>query len=955
MRMNNTKNRSRWHGAVREAGCAGLFLMVLAIAASPAVALQSPMEPDHGAGQGRLLGRVVEASTGNPVPSAQVQVEGGPSTVTDLNGRFIFRSIPPGVVDVTVQALGHASKTVTGVRVVVDEMTTLDISLEEQAITLDAIRVTAERERGSTSYLLDERRTADGMVESVGSQEIGRRPDSDAADVAQRMAGVTVADGKYVYVRGLGERYSQTTLNGSSIPSPEPEREVVPLDLFPSGFLESLQTQKSYTPDMAADFSGGTVKIVTRDFPSHLMGRFGVSTSVNTQSQFEDGFLRYPGGGTNWLGMDDGSRAQPEVMEELMGGIRSGQRLPNDPDQLVQVGEALRTQGQSFAPEAGTTPLNRSFDLSLGGRTEISEESEVGYFLAGTYSDRYTIRDGEVERKWRAEAFRDGTADISSPNVDYRFTRGTRNVSWGTLGNLAYKPNRDHQITLKTTVSLSTDDEARVYSGENNEDIGGEVRSERARFVERLMTWGQFSGDHLTLLDSRLDWRVTAARASRNEPLLRESIYLRNPRSDQFLLLDFTESARYFYSELVDDDLSAELDWRIPLSLFDRDGSIKAGGAYRIRERGFGARRLNWRFLGTTIADLDSALTQGEVVAAAPTAADQFAISEVVEPGDVYDVSDQRAAGYAMLELPVTSRLQAVVGARAENYSLGLRSRDSTLQDIVRTDIAPSLNLIYSVSDDLKLRWALSRTMDRPEFRELAPFQFTEATSLRQLVGNPGLVPAEITSADLRVDWFRGPRELVSLTGFYKNLESPIEQVFIAAASSAYSFQNAESARLWGLELDAQIGLGSLADLLRHLSVQANYARIHSQVTVKAAGIFQPTNLERPLEGQAPYVMNAGLAYSGPAGADASLFFNRAGARLTAAGGAGLPDIYEQPRNMLDASLGFPIRSGVRAKLKGANLLDAEYRFEQSASGFTRMQRSYTAGRTFSAGLSWEF
>ncbi len=194
MRRNDTTNRSRRHGSVREAAVAWLLLLLSAVAAPAAVAQESATGPDQGAGEGRLLGRVVEASSGNPIPSAEVQVAGGPSTVTDLNGRFIFRSIPAGVVDVTVQALGHASKTVRGVRVSVGEMTTLDISLQEQAITLDAIRVTAEREQGSTSYLLDERRTADGMVESVGSQEIGRRPDSDAADVAQRMAGVTVAE-----------------------------------------------------------------------------------------------------------------------------------------------------------------------------------------------------------------------------------------------------------------------------------------------------------------------------------------------------------------------------------------------------------------------------------------------------------------------------------------------------------------------------------------------------------------------------------------------------------------------------------------------------------------------------------------------------------------------------------------------------------------------------------------
>ncbi|MFW5950574.1 MAG: TonB-dependent receptor domain-containing protein, partial [Gemmatimonadota bacterium] len=393
----------------------------------------------------------------------------------------------------------------------------------------------------------------------------------------------------------------------------------------------------------------------------------------------------------------------------------------------------------------------------------------------------------------------------------------------------------------------------------------------------------------------------------------------------------------------------------VPLALLGQGASLKVGGADRLRDRGFGARRLNWRFLGGTISDLDAALAGGEVVAGSPRARDEFAIDEVVEPGDVYDVTDGRAAGYAMLEIPVTSRLQATVGARVESYDLELTSRDSTLQDLSQLDVAPALSLVYSASEDVKLRGALSRTLDRPEFRELAPFQFTEATSLRQLVGNPTLEPAGITSADLRVDWFWGPAELVSLGGFYKAMESPIEQVFIAAASSAYSFQNAETATVWGLEADVQVGLGRVASPLRHFDLQANYTRIFSEVTVRQGGIYQPTNLERPLEGQAPYVVNAGVGYSSPEGLDIGVFFNRFGQRLVAAGGSGLPDIYEQPRNALDASVGFPIRHGVRAKLKGTNLLDHEYRFEQSANGITRLQRLYTVGRTFSVGLSWEF
>jgi TonB-dependent receptor len=308
-----------------------------------------------------------------------------------------------------------------------------------------------------------------------------------------------------------------------------------------------------------------------------------------------------------------------------------------------------------------------------------------------------------------------------------------------------------------------------------------------------------------------------------------------------------------------------------------------------------------------------------------------------------------------MLEVPLGDRIEAVVGARVEEYRLNLNSRGATLTEQSQTDVAPALNLAYTPNADIKVRGAVSRTVDRPEFRELAPFQFTEATSLRQLVGNPDLESAEITSVDLRLDWFAGLGELVSIGGFWKSLRNPIEQVFIAAASSAYSFQNAEEATIIGLELDLQMQLRRFAEALENFSVQANYSWIDSEVTVVPGGIYQPTNTKRALQGQAPYVLNVGVGYVNPAGLEAGLFMNRFGKRIEAAGGSGLPDIFEQPRNMVDATLGFPLPGRVRARIKATNLLDANYEFEQAANGIARTQRRYSTGRTYSVGLSWEF
>lgn len=931
---------------------------------------------------GRIIGRVVVAGTARAVTGAQVFVNDGVAgTLSDLNGRYVLTGVPVGAVDVTVQALGYGTKTVTGVRVAADEVTSVDITVEETAVEIEGITVSAEREEGSTAALLDQRRTATAMVEAVGAEEISRRPDSDAADVAQRMTGVTVTEGKYVFVRGLGERYSQTSLNGSALPSPEPEREVVPLDLFPSGFLESLSAQKSYTPDLPADFSGGAVQIRTKDFPSRFTMRLGVGTSFNTVSHFQDDFLGYPGGGSDFLGIDDGSREQPAIARELMGDVLSGQRLPSDPAQRIAIGQGYQDLGTSspFAPLPGTTPWNRSFDLSIGGRSDAGRDGEIGYFLAGTYSDDYTLRGGncldssgaddnlirpsgslrtatcdEYERKWRASAFQEATAPFETPNVDYGFQRGIRTVSWGTIGNFTWKPNPDQKLSLRTTVNLSTDDEARVYAGNNEEDIGGLVQAERSRWVERLMLWAQLSGEHSLFLDSRLDWRMTGARANRNEPLMRESLYLQDPVNEQFFLLDFTESARYFDSELIDDDMSAEVDWSFPFGFLGRDASVKVGGAYRSRDREFGARRLNWRFLGSTIQDLDSALESADIVASGPGTG-EFAISEVVEPGDLYMAEDERIAGYVMVDLPITSRLQAIVGARVEDYALDISSRGDELQDATHTDVSPSLNLIFSARENLKLRASASRTLDRPEFRELAPFQFTEATSLRQLFGNPDLGAATIFSGDLRADWFPRAGEMISIGGFYKDMQDPIEQVYVAAASSAYSFQNAKEAQVFGVEVDVQLGLDRLTRYLEGFSFQGNYSWIESEVEVIPGGIFVPTETNRALEGQAPYVVNLGLNWSDFGGFEAGLFYNRFGPRITAAGGSGIPDIEEQPRNMLDATVGLPLPGGVKARIKASNLLDAEYLFTQSLNGITRTQRRYVVGRTFSVGLSWEF
>lgn len=907
---------------------------------------------------GRIVGDVVEASDGSPIQGVQVSIEGTDvGSLTNLDGRYLLHRVPAGTHDVTAEVIGYGTKTVTGVQVEPGATTRLDITLEASAVQIEELVVSATRERGSTAFLRDQRRTAASMVDAVGTVEMGRRPDSDAAEVARRMTGVTVSDGKYVYIRGLGERYSQTSLNGSSLPSPEPEKEVVPLDLFPSGFLESLQTQKSYTPDKPGDFSGGSVEITTKDFPQEVTVQLGLGTSVNTESQFESGYLNYGGGDLDFLGFDDGSRDLPDEVNRLIGGLR-GAPLPTDASAVVTAGQAFTKSLGTFTPGVGDTPLNRSFDATVGGTTEVADR-QLGFVFSGTYSDSYSIRARENEKKYRVSSFDPSVVgeDASGAvgNVEYDFQRGTRDVSWGTLGNITYMLSPEHKLSLRTTVNVNTEDESRRFEGWNREDIGAFIQADRLRYVSRKLYWGQLSGEHSLFADSRLEWGGTLARAQRDEPGLREAIYATNdPGDPDFRLANDGESGRYFFSELFDDEVSGKVDWSFPFDFAGNEASVKVGSALRTRDRDFAARRFAWQFLGSVIPNIDQAIEAADIVPVV-RAPHELSIREVVEPGDLYQAGDDRLGGYVMLELPILDDLEAVGGVRGEHYDLSLTSRGNELASADRTDWMPSVNLIWSSSDDMKIRGAFSRTLDRPEFRELAPFQFTEATSLRQIFGNPDLTEASIRNYDLRWDWFIGPSQMLSVGGFHKQIDNPIEQVFFATAGTAYSFQNGGKATVTGVEFDARLGLGVVAEPLENVSTDLNLSLINSEVNVEERGAFVPTNEERPLEGQASYVLNAGVNWTHPGyGVEAGVYVNRLGERLTAAGGSGIPDIYEESRNQLDASLRVQLPSGGALSLKATNLLDEPFRFEQSANGITLIQREYWVGRTFSLGLSWD-
>lgn len=912
-------------------------------------------------GTGRIAGKTMDAKSAMGLSNVQVAIpELGVMTLTDLEGRFFLNNLPAGRHEVRVSILGYAPKAITQVIVRADQTTALDVSLEQTAIEVEAITVTAQMEAGTAASLLDEQKNAIAVTEAIGAQEISKSPDSDAAEVATRVSGVTVSEGRYVYIRGLGERYSQTSINGSPLPSPEPEKEVVPLDLFPAEFLQKLSTQKTYTPDRPGEFSGGSVDITNKEFPDRFTLKLQMGTTVNTMSQFQDNFLNYRGSTTDWTGRDDGARSIPALIQQNGYGLK-GDRLPkDDPAAIEAAGRSFAVRLPQFDPGVQDTPWNLDLSGSIGDRASLFG-NDFGYFIAATYSQNYRVSDEETELKWPSTAFDPQFAERSQPNVNYGFLRGTRRIAWGGVANFSYLFNPSNQLSLQTIYNRNSDDESRDLIGSNREDLGAEVYGQRLRWQERDLLFGQLSGKHeLIGLDSRLEWRASAARAHRDEPALRETVYSRPIGSDgdvPFYLDNNTgESGRYFYTELTDADYSGGLDWSWNFGAWENPATLKIGAAGRQRDRDFAARRYRWNFR-SGITSLDSVIALGNIVGTSPTNDTQLQLTDIVENGDQYRADEQTYATYGMVDFPLGLRFSLVAGARVEWYDLRLTSpvqeQLETLSSLDEVNVLPSLSLTYRLNESMNLRLAASQTVDRPEFRELAPFQFTEASSLRQLRGNPNLQVADITNLDAKWEWFPAPGEVLSFGAFYKYLEKPIEQVFFAAASSLYSYQNAKDGYLYGAEIALRKRL-DFSSFWSHFTLGSGLSVITSEVEVVSGGGFVPTNLTRPLQGQSPWTVNVNLNWLSTGGrTELGAYWGVFGERISAAGGSGVPDIYEQPRNVVDLTWRQGLRSNLSMKVKVTNLFNAPYEWTQEANGIQRMQRRYETGQTLSVVLSY--
>lgn len=896
------------------------------------------------ADRGVLSGIVISVADGSFLVNAKVKIYPGEFTVgTNLDGIFEIE-LPGGKYDIEVSQEGFLDYRVEGVEVKSGETTYQDIAIAPQGLNLGSVTVTANVVKASTEALLIERKSLSTLSDFIGSQEMGKLVGGGAADVMERVTGVTVVDSKYVFVRGLGERYSSTMLNGSVIPSTQPDKKVISMDMLPASLLENVRTDKSYTPDQPGEFSGGTVRAETKDLPSEASMKLSISQGFGTNTTFND-FLTYPGGGKwDWLGFGKGSRSLPsQVPGERI--FESG-RFTEGGYTAEQLQEIGRSFSNVWTPAATRSALPNSGINFFAGNTF----GKVGLVLAYSYANKFN------NQKEIRNFYRIGEGSRLEPLHNFDFDYSTYSVRQGLTANFAYQLTDYNRFFVRNFYTKDTSDESRFFSGYDGDNYT-DVRNQRLRYVEEGIYSGQVGGEHYIgiLNDSFIEWKLTYSRSSLDEPNMREASY--EERGASMVLANEPQSAFIMDSGLSETMWEPSIDWNTFFNLDWAAITFKAGASYRDREREFGSRR--FRFAqGSDTNDLDLTLPVEQLVNTDNIRPTLFQIQETTRNSDAYGASQITRAGYGMLDASMGD-WRFIGGLRIESNSQLVDTFDPfdpgnadtfTSARLNDTDLLGSIASIYRLNDSMNLRGSFARTVNRPQFREMSPFEFTDISGGQSVVGNPELKRAVILNYDFRWEWFLGNSELVSVSYFHKNFDDPIERYIEPTSTLRASFLNADKARNSGFELDMRKNLGSIGS--SYFSANMNFTFVDSSVTIPQEALNVLTTLERPLSGQSKYVFNGILEWQIPeARSMARLMFNYQSSRIIDVGALGLPDIYESGYPKLDAVFMKDLSSRWGLKLSARNLLDEAHEFTQGGL----IYRSYNTGREFTVGISYDF
>jgi outer membrane receptor protein involved in Fe transport len=926
---------------------------------------------------GTLTGTVVDAETGETLIGVNVVLEGTlKGTSTDLDGRYTIRAIEPGTYTLLVSYISFQKQTITGVEIGEGETVKLDLTLQPETETLEDVIITADAILDSEAGLLRQRQKAISFSDAISAESISSSGAGDAAGAMKKVVGASVVGGKYVYVRGLGDRYSSTQLNGASLPSADPYRQSFQMDIIPSNLLENIVTLKTFTPDKPGDFSGGLVDITTKDFPENFSFQLSASTSYNTSTSFHNAILP-ESGSTDWLGFDNGKRALPEMLKNPDLEIPFEIRARRDAGLADTLNILSRSFSNEMIPGEKFVPINQSYSVSIGNQFELFNKT-FGYVGSLGYGQSYSSYNDGKFGNWQLIGTLD-EAEQLNPRNDLVDAKGTHNVDLNAYGMLSMKVNDFHKISASYLKTQSGSNTGRYLYG-LDEDIPDDTYESRViHYTERSLQSYQFNGKHNfpALVNTNFEWKVSLSENTQEEPDVRyfENYYTQTDQGRFYSITSalFPRPSRSF-RDLVEDNQNYKADLDIPFtSIGGFAGKFKTGINYTTNSRNFDERRFQYQLGSNSPLDInDFAPDINEyydyVGIVDTTSSGRYVFANYIENAlslkNNYEAEKEVTAYYGMLELPLGERIKVIGGIRYEDAFIQTVSADTTLDigELDNQDYLPSLNLVYSLSENMNIRAAYTNTVARPNYRELAPYVTVQFSGSSSDEGNPDLNRTLIKNYDLRWEWFGRGGEVFAVSGFYKNLKNPIERVLDVRVNNRRTWENVEEATVFGIEVEVRKNLGFITESLRRFSVSSNFTFVESEVTIpeeemEIIRVNDPdANNKRPLVGQSPFVFNADVSYyNEDSDFAADLNYNIFGDRLSTVSLGATPDIYERSFHSLDLVTKKGLGNNFELKFSASNLLNATYKeSHELPNGEEFIYYSYDSGVSFSIGVSYK-
>lgn len=795
-------------------------------------------------------------------------------------------------------------------------------SFATQQNELDEVLILAPKIKGSTALLVESRKKSNNVSEVLGSEQMARSGDSQVAASLRRVTGLTLMGGKFIYVRGLGERYSSVQMNQFNLPSPEPSRRVVPMDLFPSSTMESITVQKSFSPEYPAEFGGGLIQLYTKSLPEQFF--FKASLSSNLESR--NNSLSYYGGKWDWLGVDDGGRKMPN---SILNHLKSGKKLiPLQPgitngvprEELTQMGRSLPNH---YQVSSDTSPQIPGLTLAIGNRFQL---------LGGSFGSSSSFLYGQdfTDGKKLSRTYNVGSQNRleldSEKNTQYSLVE---NKLAGSV-QLGFDWNHQHQISLNSFL-LRHSSNLTQLDNKNEINSPSTTESTTLEWTERQLWTHQLQGKSEFEINKKpvgLQWRVGQSNASRKQPDRRDYSYDRT--TDSYQIRGGSDGNRRTYSDLSDQSTELGLDLSFPVFLPALPIKSKWGLMVLQRQRKSDVFRLYFaRDFDSSpsirLADPPEMQFQAENIDSG-----KYQLQNITDAADSYSGKQDLTAQYFSLEYEPHKNWTLQWGARQEKSHQTVQTfyyydqnHPLTRSDLVMKDLLPMYSLTWKPTDQWRARWVYSETLARPDFRELSEVGFIDDETGYLVEGDAHLKGTLIKNIDHRWEYYLTTDEYVSLAGFYKKFINPIEVMFKPGVNNIQTFANASSATNFGLEFESRIGLRRVSRSLRRWSLLGNLTLIKSQIELSPDNRGIQTTDSRPLQGQSPFVVNFQIQYDRPLwGLSATLLYNAVGPRITEVGTNQRPDTYEQTIHQVDFVASKKIYKTWNLGFKIANLLD---------------------------------